>query len=174
MNEALNAATLRDMLAKILAVDPSYVVPRQGTWWNPQLDPSLLATPRTWCAYRIEADGPLDAPFYADEEESGDRVNLSVARRVARVALQFVGPDAEEWARGTAHWLMRQDVADQLDRVGGRLFGAPSDVSSVDFYQDGANTVIAYTVRLRVAWVSEIVADQPIVRGAQFEGEVIV
>ena len=166
----LTATTLRQMLVAILKVPEAYIVPRQGNWWNPQAGLPLAQRPQTWCAYAIESDVPVTKPYYEPEEDdSGDQVNVSVQQRAANVALQFVGPDAELVAQSVGHWLQREDVAEQLDLVSGRLF-TDGTITTVDFAQDGANTVKAYTVRIRILWASTVVADQALVRSAVFEG----
>ena len=45
----LNQTTLRGILAAVLSVDPKYVVPKQGNWWNPQDGQRNIE----WCAYQI-------------------------------------------------------------------------------------------------------------------------
>ena len=165
----LNMATLRQMLVAVLGVDEKYIVPRQGNWFNPQAELPADQKPRTWCGYMIENDEPLDLPHYEPDADGSEPENYSVQHRNAWIALQFVGPEAETTAQSVGHWLQRQDVQDQLDRFDARLY-SDSRVSPVAFAQQGANTVIAYTVRIRILWKSVIHADQQIVRQASFEG----
>ena len=55
----LTQDVLRGMLATIFAVDPMYVLPRQGNWFNPQDMLPTAEKPKTWVAFDIEFDKPL-------------------------------------------------------------------------------------------------------------------
>jgi hypothetical protein len=156
---SLDEAFLLSILPGILALDPKYVVPRQGNWYNPQDHLEPMEQPKTWCAFAIEDDVPIDAPHYAlDPLNPG--ANWSVQHRIAAVALQFVGTRAKASATSIGHWLHRQDVFAALSQIDGRLIGSESKISTVDFVQEGANTVKAYTVRIRIAYASEIETGQ--------------
>ena len=173
----LNEAFLLSVLPGILALDPKYVVPRQGNWYNPQDHLEPMEKPMTWCAFAIEDDVPVDAPHYVTDPLDPTK-NWSVQHRIATVSLQFVGPRAMASAASVGHWLHRQDVFEALSEIDARLIGSASAVSVVDFAQEGANTVKAYTVRVRVAWASEIETGQtlttedPAWTGVQFQGKV--
>ena len=166
----LTSATLQTMLATIFGVDPMYVVPRQGTWWSP----AMLSTsekPKTWVAYAIESDKPLDiAHFQGDISTTND----SVQHRIASLALQFVGDVAHELALSVGHWIHNPVVAAQFDLVEGRVMGDVGDLTITDFYQEGANTVKAYNVRLRIAWTSRITTGQGVMPGIKITGGLIL
>ena len=174
MNELLTMDTLGDMLTHILKVDPKYIVPRQGNWWNPQSRTADGSKPATWCAYRIEDDPALIMPYFEGDtdDSSGEPETVSVAQSVARIALQFVGPDGEIVADSVKHWPKRSDVDAQLARVSGSLF---SDIvkTPIDFAQEGANTIIAWTVRLRIRWASILATPQQKITSVQVTGEVL-
>jgi hypothetical protein len=155
----LDEAFLISILPGILALDAQYVVPRQGNWWNPQDHLEPMAQPKTWCAFAIEDDVPVDAPHYAPDP-ANPGANWSVQHRIATVALQFVGSRAKASATSVGHWLHRADVFAALSQIDGRLIGSASAISVVDFVQEGANTVKAYTVRIRIAYASEIETGQ--------------
>lgn len=175
MNEQLSMETLGDMLVHVLKVDAKFIVPKQGNWWNPQTRTADGSKPATWCAYRIEDDPALLMPYYETDtdDSAGELENVSVAQSVARVVLQFVGPRAHELAQNVKHWPQRTDVSTQLARVSGSLFSDIS-VTPIDFAQEGENTVIAWTVRMRIRWASTLVAEQPIVTSATLGGEVVI
>lgn len=168
----LTNEALRDILVAILKVDPKYVVPKQGTWWNPQANLPVSKRPATWCAYTIETDDPFTRPMYDRNDESSDPENVSVQERIAIVALQFVGPDAQRVALSVGQWSRRLDVQAAMETVGGRIFSASGQVTPSDFHQDGENTVIAYNVRIRVIWTHEIVTDQELLTKVKLGGEV--
>ena len=164
----LTNAVLRAILAAIFEVDEKYVVPKQGTWFNPQDMLSVAdGKPKTWVAFLIEGDRPIDVAHFQGDPASGAG-NDSVQHRVASVALQFVGDRAHELALTVGHWIHRDTVRTQLAQVEGQLFGDVGDITGSDFYQDGENTVLAYNVRLRVAWTSRIPTGQGIMEDVEF------
>lgn len=169
----LNQTTLRDFLSAALSLDEMYIVPLQGNWFQPQDMLSTPDKPMTWCAYRIESSVPLDIPYYepapATDREDGDN-NWSVQHKVATIHLQFVGDLAEDLANSVGHWLHSGAVRQQLDIVGGQLYGDSGDVRATDFYQEGANSVLAYNVRFRIVWASTIETAQPLMPDMAFEG----
>lgn len=124
----LNQTTLRGILAEILSVDESHVVPKQGNWWNPQREKANIAN---WCSYRIKSNNPRTAPFYVEEK---DGVESAAVMKIASVELQFVGPDSEQLAYSVAFWPLRADVKEQLKKIRGAVMLSDFNaVSSVFF-----------------------------------------
>ena len=83
----LNQTTLRGILAQILSVDPKYVVPKQGNWWNPQ---DKLQNIENWCAYQIKSNKPRTSPFYDEGKDNSTPVNGVAVLKIAEIDLQFV------------------------------------------------------------------------------------
>ena len=152
----LNAANLRTTLATIFGIDPQYVVPRQGNWFNPQAGEENPAKPLTWCAYKIEGERGITVAHYASDGVK----NYSVVHKTAQLTLQFVGDQAEDLANSIAHWSHRQDVADGFSAYDAKVFADSGDVIVSDFDQQGVNTVYAYNVRVRIVWADEIDSGQ--------------
>jgi hypothetical protein len=171
----LNQTTLRQILSAILNVDPKYVVPKQGNWWNPQDSLSTPDKPKTWCAYRIEAEQPLDIAYYeqADATNFQGKANFSVQHKVATISLQFVGDLAEDLAGSVGHWSHNGSVREQLEQVGGQLYGDSGLVTVSEFFQDGLNTVLSYNVRIRIVWASTVETAQPPMPDMVFGGGVV-
>ena len=143
----LNLSTLRGILALILSADETYVVPKQGNWWNPQEE---LASPNNWCAYMIRANRPKSAPYYSENTTE----NRVCVEKIADIELQFVGPDSETIANNVATWPLRSDVQSAFKTVQGAvMYDDMTAIPSV-FFQDGNNSVTAWNVTLRVLWVS--------------------
>lgn len=150
----LNQTNLRGILAKILSVDKSHIVPKQANWWNPQ---SRLKNISTWCAYRIKSNKPRTAPFYKEI----DGVNCAVVLKLASIELQFVGEKSEEIAQSVAFWTLRDDVKNALADVHGSILYEDDTAISSDFFQDGANTVIAWNIPdLKIIWYDIISTNQ--------------
>ena len=152
---ALSQTTLRTTLATILSVDPKYIVPKQGNWFNPQ---DMLPTeekPLTWVAYRISRAKPRIIPVLV-EDEDGKR---SFTFIVSKVDLQIVGTRAEALAESVAHWMRRQDVRDAFELIDASLMAQDFTTSVLDFYQDGANNILSYNVSFYVVWESVIEPD---------------
>ena len=147
----LNQTTLRGILATILSVDEKYIVPKQGNWWNPQ---TANINIENWCAYQIRRNRPRAVPFYNEGKDNGSPVNGVAVLKIADIDLQFVGPQSEELANSVAMWPFRSDVKEQLEAVHGAIMNDEYDAVSSPFYQEGANTVLAWNVSFRVLWYS--------------------
>lgn len=152
----LNQTTLRGILAAVLSVDPKYVVPKQGNWWNPQDKEANIAN---WCAYQIRRNRPRTLPFYQEGSKTQQSiitpVNSVAVLKIAEIDLQFVGPQSEDLANSVAMWPFRSDVATQLKQVHGAIMNDEYDAVSSIFHQDGANTVMAWNVpNVKVLWYS--------------------
>lgn len=165
----LNEETLAPMLATILDLDPSFVVPKQGNWFNPQDMTPTPQKPMTWCAYAIDDEEPIDLPHYVADSTPA---NWSVQHKRARLVLQFVGTDAKRLASSVGHWVLRQSAQDQFALVDGRIMGDSGRVRATDFYQDGENTVKAYNTSVGIIYASEIETGQDVVTEVDFQGVV--
>ena len=170
----LNQTTLRGILAAVLSVDPKYIVPKQGNWWNPQ-QPG--ANVENWCAYQIRRNRPRTSPFYDEGSKtvnnSKTAVNSVAVLKIADIDLQFVGPQSEEIANSVAMWPFRSDVKAQLAQVHGAIMNDEFDAISSAFYQEGANTVMAWNVTIRVLWYSILDTTQGQMPQLTLQGKVI-
>ncbi len=153
----LNQTTLRGILAAILSVDEKYIVPKQGNWWNPQKENANVAN---WCAYQIKRNRPRTTPFYNEGTDSGQPVNGVAVLKIADIDLQFVGPQSEELANSVAMWPFRSDVKSEFEKVHGAIMNDAYDAISSPFYQEGANTVMAWNVTIRILWYSILDTNQ--------------
>jgi hypothetical protein len=152
----MNAVNLLAALVTIFGVGSGYVVLKQGNWYNPQatVDNSPGTKPKTWVAVRIDGERKVDLPHYVADAVSGK--NWSVVHKIAKLTLQFVGDQAEDLANSVAHWTHNQVVRDQFAQFDGTVFGDCGDVIVTDFDQQGANTVFAYNVEVKIGWADEI------------------
>ena len=166
----LNQTTLRGILAAVLSVDPKYVVPKQGNWWNPQDKEANIAN---WCAYQIKRNRPRTAPFYNEGNNNVQPVNGVAVLKIAEIDLQFVGPQSEALANSVAMWPFRSDVKAQLQQVHGAIMNDEYDAVSSIFYQDGANTVMAWNVpNVKVLWYSIMDTTQGRMPALTLEGNI--
>ena len=169
----LNQTTLRGILAAILSVDPKYVVPKQGNWWNPQSKDANIAN---WCAYQIKSNKPRTVPFYTEGTQTQNNattpINSAAVLKIADIDLQFVGPKSEELANGVAFWPFRSDVKTQLKQVHGSIMNDEYDAVSSYFHQEGTNTVMAWNVTIRVLWYSILESSQGRMPALTLEGKV--
>lgn len=170
----LNQTTLRGILAAVLSVDPKYIVPKQGNWWNPQ---SANANIENWCAYQIRRNRPRTSPFYDKGSNtvnnSKTAVNSVAVLKIADIDLQFVGPQSEEIANSVAMWPFRSDVKAQFAQVHGAIMNDEFDAVSSAFYQEGANTVMAWNVTIRILWYSILDTTQGQMPQLTLQGKVI-
>lgn len=162
----LNQSTLRGILASILSVDPKYIVPKQGNWWNPQ----EAEKPDTWCAYIIRSNTPRTAPFYV--ELNGQQTVC--VQKIATIDLQFVGQQSEEIAQSISAWALRSDVQEQFKTVGGAILYDGLEARSVNFYQDGTNNILSWNVTIRVIWTQTINANQSVIKTIETGGQINV
>lgn len=165
----LNQTTLRGILAQILSVDPKYVVPKQGNWWNPQAKDANIAN---WCAYQIRRNRPRTTPFYEVGTTNNQKVNSVAVQKIAEIDLQFVGPKSEELANSVAMWPLRSDVKAQFQTVQGAIMNGEYDAVSSNFYQEGGNTVLAWNVSFKVLWYSLKDTNQGLMPQITFEGKI--
>ena len=163
----LNQTTLRGILAEILSVDEDHVIPKQGNWYNPQDRKSNI---ENWCAYRIKSSRPRTLPFY-QEETSGK--NTVWAEKITEIELQFVGPESEEIAQSVTFWPFRTDVKKQFKSINGALMHDDMAAISSIFAQDGANTITAWNVTIRVLWSTKLDTNQTVLKSADLSGKIV-
>lgn len=170
----LNQTTLRGILAAVLSVDPKYVVPKQGNWWNPQDKEANIAN---WCAYQIKRNRPRITPFYQEGSNKVNNVTTPVnsvaVLKIAEIDLQFVGPQSEELAQSVSMWPFRSDVKSEFQKVHGAIMNDEYDAISSHFHQDGANTVMAWNVTIQVLWYSILDTNQGRMPALDLQGNVI-
>ena len=166
----LNQTTLRGILAQILSVDPKYIVPKQGNWFNPQ---EANANIENWVAYQIRRNRPRTTPFYEVGSNLNQKVNSVAVQKIAEIDLQFVGPRSEELANSVAMWPLRSDVKAQFQTVQGAIMNGEFDAVSSNFMQDGNNTVLAWNVSFRVLWYSILDTNQGAMPFLTLNGKII-
>ncbi len=169
----LNQTTLRGILAAVLSVDPKYVVPKQGNWWNPQDKEANIAN---WCAYQIKRNRPRTLPFYQEGKRvnnSATPVNSVAVLKIAEIDLQFVGPQSEALANSVAMWPLRTDVKKEFKKVHGAIMNDEYDAISSTFHQEGGNTVMAWNVpNVKVLWYSITDTSQGRMPALSLEGNI--
>lgn len=166
----LNQTALRGILARVLSVDPKYIVPKQGNWWNPQDANANIAN---WCAYAIRRSTPRTVPLYHEETVNGQAVNMAATERIATIDLQFVGPDSETLANSVAFWPLRSDVADEFRAVRGAVMNDGLEADSSPFWQEGDNAVTAWNVTIKVLYWQTINTAQGAFPEVDFGGRVV-
>lgn len=171
----LNQKTLRGILAAILSVDQSHIVPKQGNWWNPQKDGANI---KNWCAYRIKSNRPRTAPYYVEttsDTQGATPENSVCVQKIASIELQFVGPDSEELAQSISMWPLRGDVKEQFAAVHGSVMYEDYTAIPSDFYQDGENTVLAWNVPdLKILWFDLLATSQKTLKTIEIGGQIHV
>lgn len=163
---ALNQKTIRGILARVLSVDASRIVPKQGNWWDPNGRGGRFAN---WCAYRISSEKPRTAPFYAEI----DGTHCAVSLVLSVLELQFVGHDSEELAQSVALWPLRKDVQEEFAAVRGSVLPEELTAYSSPFSQEGGNTETAWNVPgIKILWYNAIETDQTRLQSVEFGGSV--
>jgi hypothetical protein len=179
----VNHTTLASGLAVIFGVPNKYVVPRQGTWWNPQdaID-NVSGKPDTWVGFRVKNAKPRCLPFQA--QNYSDPLNpYDVVFYTGVVDMQIVGGRAQALAESVSHWMDRSDVEATFNSMDAKLMGCEGGYSVTDFYQGGAeytnrsNTVLSYNVTVKLEWASAILVyatDAMVVTGVSISGTMII
>ena len=166
----LNQTALRGILARVLSVDPKYIVPKQGNWWNPQDANANIAN---WCAYIIRRSVPRTVPLYHEEAVGGQAANLAATERIATIDLQFVGPDSETLANSVALWPLRSDVAEEFRAVRGAIMNDGLEADSSPFWQEGDNAVTAWNVTIKVLYWQTLSTTQGAFPDITLNGKVV-
>jgi hypothetical protein len=172
---SVDNTTLQAALSTIFGISATYIVPKQGNWWNVQDYLSNPAKPDTWVAYRIRKGKPASIPYTIP---TNDKTNLlDVVMYISEIDLQLVGSNAQYIAESMSHWLHRADVQAAFSALDAQLMADRFDYTVTDFFQEGENSVLAYNVRFRLQWTSSIVVYSTggtLVTSATISGTLIV
>ena len=171
----LNTTTLQTILSDIFNVDKKYIVPKIGLWFNPQSMMPTNEAPKTWIAYRIISNKAITLPVFQQQidtvGQSSILNNYGMVAKIAEIQLQFVGSNAEDLANSLVYWIKRTDVINSFLTVQGKIMSDDLNVIATDFYQEGANNILAYNVNFKIAWKSMMLTNQEILTDIEIEGE---
>ncbi len=169
----LNMTTLRQALSEIFfpSTDTQrtykYITPIQGNWWNPtdtESDPL-----GTWIGYSI----PEIVPIIRGSHIPSINGQMNTCR--AMIHLQFIGTEAESFARSVLHWDVRQDVMGILARFDGQLMYDSRRIVQSMYYQDGANSTQAYNIFVKMLFSDIVVpTNQEKLLGAELNGTLYI
>jgi hypothetical protein len=155
----LTQSFMQAFLSLGFGIDPTYVVPKQGNWFNVQDNMPEGAKVDTWCAYRITRTRGITNAYY-DQLTDGTG-NVLSKMMVSTIKVQLVGSEAEFGVQSMGMWSNREDVNNFLMVSGMALLPAGLGEYVVsDFKQDGSNTVLAFNAEFDITWLSEIVSNQ--------------
>jgi hypothetical protein len=164
--------TLRPTLARILSVDEKFIVPWQENWYNPQDNTTGdVKAPSTWCAYLLGDQEPILLPFLMQDHEGNQQATQSY---MAPLRLQFVGEDAEIWARSVSRWQLRSDVHYYLNCQSAQLMYKDEKVRVVDYKLKGNNTVKAYITTAWLVFIDAIAASNEQITSASIGGNLTI
>jgi hypothetical protein len=156
---ALDQTSFRTILAAILLIDPKYIVPKQGNWFNPQDIELGENKPDTWVAFKIRKGEPVNMPMLQPVTDHPDRL-ASVSWYISFCDIQFNGKRAELLAQSVAHWIHRADVKAQLRTIDAEMMASDTSYKVDSYYQDGLNTNLAFRVTIKVFHTSAIETNQ--------------
>lgn len=159
----LTMAFTRDLLALGFGMDPTYIVPKQGNWFNVQDDMPEGAKVDTWCAYKIRPVKAITEAYY-DQLTDGTG-NVLSKMMVSSIEVQLVGSQAEFGVQSMGMWTRRDDINSFLAASGMALQPAGlGEYVISDFRQDGSNTVLAFNACFEVVWLAEIPSTQELLQ----------
>jgi hypothetical protein len=144
---ALDQISFRSTLVSILSIDPKFIIPKQGNWFNPQ--DTLLEgdKPDTWVAFKVNRGKPIVVPFL---QESDANIQTSITWFKGWAELQFMGIRGEDIAQSVPHWPHRADVKLAFGAINAELMTTDLSYKTYSYYQDGLNSVLAYRVTLNI------------------------
>jgi hypothetical protein len=177
MSLDLNMSSLRTILSNIYFPDDAeaglkYIIPKVGTWFNPQELLSRSEKPLTWIGFVIKRQVPVALPYYVkDVDEDDDEDNYLETQKIAYISLQFVGKRAESLSNQVQSWLERDDVQEQFDTVCGKLMAGVMEARPSPFMQDGLNNILAWNVDIKVLWIQKEITNHVIGEGLEAEGD---
>ena len=166
----LTQTKLRSILAQILSLNESAVIPMQGNFFNPQESNSSSST---WCGFWTKHTSSKAVQYFT-QIHNVDNPPVSSVQKVSTVGLQFIGRDAEFAAEMTAHWPYRQDVIELFGEIGCVMFMNSGDIVTSQIDQPGGNSTLAYNVEIKLQWVSEVQTIQTKVDSIEVSGDIVV
>jgi hypothetical protein len=146
---ALDQISFRSTLASILSIDPQFIIPKQGNWFNPQDTLIGSAKPDTWVAFKVDRGKPVVVPFLQDGDTEGPSQN-SITWYKGFAEIQFMGVRGEDIAQSVSHWPHRADVKAAFAAIDAELMMTDLSYKTYSYYQDGLNTSLAYRVTLNI------------------------
>jgi len=158
----LTQSFLQTFLSTAFSVDPAYVVPKQGNWYNPQAAEKDGSKTNTWCAYLVKKSRARTIPYFelADSSTELAPVSASTVPTISYVDFQLVGSEAETASLSAMHWLNRPDLLKLLNDNGMQLMADRVDIIVSHFMQDGMNNVLAYNGTFSIQWDNFVTTGQ--------------
>jgi len=159
----LTHAFVQSLLSLGFGMDPTYIVPKQGNWFNVQDNMKEGAKVDTWCAYKIKRTVGITNAYY--DQLSDATGNVLSKMMLSTVQVQLVGSQAEFGVQSMGMWSNREDINNFLMISGMALQPAGLGEYVVsDFRQDGSNTVFAFNAEFDIVWLSEIITNQQLLQ----------
>ncbi len=159
----LTQAYVQSLLSLGFGMSPTYIVPKQGNWFNVQDNMQEGAKVDTWCAYRITRTKGITEAYY--DQLSDGSGNILSKMMMSDIEVQLVGRLAEYGVQTMGMWTKREDINNFLMVSGMAL--VPDGLGEYEvstFKQDGSNTVLAFNSCFQVVWLSEIVTGQELLQ----------
>ena len=142
-------------------MSPTYVIPKQGNWFNVIDNMPETLKVDTWCAFQMGRTRRVTESFYDVLTDGTGSVPTAVM--VTSIKVQLVGTLAEYGVQSMTHWGLRNDLLQFLSASGMAFLPAGlGEYFPSDFAQDGANTVFAYNSEFEIEWLLEIPSTQSI------------
>lgn len=113
-----------------------YVLPLQGDWFVPTLDPAEPSA--DWAGYLIVQATPVTRSYQQNQ--------YRIIQCNTSFRLSFVGPHAEERAYSTLMWCERQDIIDAFTRMDAQLRYDNRRVYTQPVRQSGETNYLAWIV----------------------------
>lgn len=154
---ALDQVSFRSTLAAILSIDPEFIIPKQGNWFNPQDILMGAKKPDTWVAFKVNRGKPVVVPFL---QTLDDDSQASITWLKGWAEIQFMGIRGEDLAQNVAHWPHRSDVKDAFRSIDAELMNTDLSYKTYSYYQDGLNSVLAYRVTINILHANYVVTAQ--------------
>lgn len=168
----LTQSYVQSLLCLGFGMNPTYVIPKQGNWFNVIDNMPEGFKVDTWCAYRIGSTKGITNAYY-DQLTDGTG-NILSKMMVSSIEVQLVGLNAEFGAQSMGMWSNREDINNFLMISGMALQPAGLGEYEIStFKQDGSNTVLAFNSCFYIVWLSEIASTQQILQSINLPSGII-
>lgn len=140
----IDAEHLQLFLAKVLFGEnweeyKKYVVHKQGNLENAQQK------------YNSSAFFTFYVQNYTKETLNAHIEDEHIANITLKLNLQGIGTNAEQMMLTTLFWDERSDVREELEKLNCILLESPRMIVSSPYFQDGANTILAYDTVFKIS-----------------------
>lgn len=142
----LNSENLRALLKEVFGVEDRYLVPLNGSWFAPTINPEDDIG--TWIGYKILSKTPYTRAYQTD--------HTMVKPIKVKFRLSFVGPQAEALADKVMMWEDRTDVTLAFEKLVAQINYEDRSLFTYPIQYSGFNDRLCWVIDLSAQTVYEV------------------